>query len=176
MGCVWKSGEFVLLLGKVHSFANPLEWFKISQDKIKAIEYTPQAGGATTVLKVRWENTGNHSSTSLSFNVNTQDKTDSIAVEFMIPKSLPNGEYLFRVEHIGLHGVKYDEAVGGGPQFFVSCAHLLITDGATGTPEPLVEFPGEYKRGAPGFLFDPYNTSLTWVRATPSQLSKKTDQ
>lgn len=84
-------------------------------------------------------------------------------VDFKIPQSLPNGEYLFRAEHFGLHLSTSPPENGGGVQSFVSCAHLLVSGGGTGTPGPLVEFPGAYTPGEPGLVFDVYNTSLTWV-------------
>lgn len=90
-------------------------------------------------------------------------KTEKMDVEFTIPKSLPNGEYLFRAEHLGLHLSTAPADSGGGVQSFVSCAHLLVSGGGSGTPGPLVEFPGAYTPGGPGLVYDPYNTSLTWV-------------
>ena len=40
-----------------------------------------------------------------------------------IPKSLPDGEYLFRVEHIALHSA----GSAGGAQFYISCAQVKVT-------------------------------------------------
>lgn len=40
-----------------------------------------------------------------------------------IPKSLPSGEYLFRVEHIALHSA----GSAGGAQFYISCAQIKVT-------------------------------------------------
>ncbi|KAL1612693.1 hypothetical protein SLS60_000922 [Paraconiothyrium brasiliense] len=40
-----------------------------------------------------------------------------------IPKSLPSGEYLFRVEHIALHSA----GSAGGAQFYISCAQINVT-------------------------------------------------
>jgi hypothetical protein len=75
-----------------------------------------------------------------------------------IPKSLPSGQYLLRIEHIGLHGA----ASSGGAQFYIayvlkvytyllltlvrrSCAQVNVSGGGSGSPSPLVSFPGAYK-------------------------------
>jgi hypothetical protein len=65
-----------------------------------------------------------------------------------IPKSTPNGEYLLRVEQIGLHmAMQANKA-----QFYVACSQILITGGGNGTPGPLVSLPGAYKTNDPGIL------------------------
>ncbi|KAL5383847.1 hypothetical protein DPSP01_005647 [Paraphaeosphaeria sporulosa] len=69
-----------------------------------------------------------------------------------IPKSLPSGEYLFRVEHIALHSA----GSAGGAQFYISCAQVKVTNGGNGTPGPLVSFPGAYKATDPGILINIY--------------------
>ncbi|KAF2110125.1 glycoside hydrolase [Lophiotrema nucula] len=69
-----------------------------------------------------------------------------------IPKSLPSGEYLFRVEHIALHSA----GSSGGAQFYISCAQLKVTGGGSGSPSPLVSFPGAYKASDPGILINIY--------------------
>lgn len=69
-----------------------------------------------------------------------------------IPKSLPSGEYLFRVEHIALHSA----GSSGGAQFYISCAQVKVTGGGSGTPGPLVSFPGAYKATDPGILINIY--------------------
>jgi hypothetical protein len=143
------------------------EWFKTSQDNIKSI--APWPIGASSDRMIWWENTSESFLKYLyiyngnTFTIRAKTETDKTDVQYTIPKSLPDGEYLFRAEQIGLHGTIYPEDVGGGPQFFVSCAHLLISDGGTGTPGPLVEFPGEYKRGDPGLSLHAYRTNITWV-------------
>jgi hypothetical protein len=73
-------------------------------------------------------------------------------VDIKIPKSLPSGDYLLRVEHIGLHSA----GSTGGAQFYVSCAQLTVQNGGTGTPGPLVSFPGAYKASDPGVLINIY--------------------
>jgi hypothetical protein len=65
-----------------------------------------------------------------------------------IPKATPDGEYLLRVEHIGLHMA----SSANKAQFYMSCSQVKITGGGNGTPGPLVALPGAYKTSDPGIL------------------------
>ena len=80
-------------------------------------------------------------------------------VTFTIPKSTPNGDYLFRVEHIGLHVA---QSVGGA-QFYLSCGQITVTGGGSGKPGPLVAFPGAYSATDPGILIDIYYPVVSLV-------------
>ncbi|KAF4627424.1 hypothetical protein G7Y89_g10730 [Cudoniella acicularis] len=88
----------------------------------------------------------------------SQDEPTKWAISYTIPKSLPNGDYLLRAEHLGTH-------LNPLTQFFVSCLQITVTNGGTGTPGPLVEFPGAYKPTDPAFVFDQYNK--TYVLTNP---------
>ncbi len=80
---------------------------------------------------------------------------------FTIPKNLPSGQYLVRIEQIALHVAQ----TYGGAQFYVrcvrasssvqgtilkdaafqiSCGQINVTGGGSGTPGPLVAIPGVY--------------------------------
>ncbi|KAJ6576023.1 glycoside hydrolase [Mycena vulgaris] len=61
-------------------------------------------------------------------------------VTFTIPSATPSGQYLIRIEHIALHSASYY----GGAQFYIACAQVQVTNGGSGTPGPLVSFPGAY--------------------------------
>jgi hypothetical protein len=74
------------------------------------------------------------------------------SVSFKIPAATPSGDYLLRVEHIGLHVAQSS----GGAQFYISCGQVTVTGGGSGTPGPLVSFPGAYKATDPGILIDIY--------------------
>lgn len=67
-------------------------------------------------------------------------------VSVTIPKSVPAGNYLLRIEHIALH----QASAVGGAQFYLSCAQVTVTGGGSGTPSPLVSFPGAYSSSDPG--------------------------
>ena len=70
-------------------------------------------------------------------------------VDFTVPKSLPNGKYLVRVESIALHQA---QSVGGA-QIYVSCAQVEVTGGGSGSPAPLVSIPGAYSANDPGLIW-----------------------
>ncbi|PSN62414.1 hypothetical protein BS50DRAFT_531594, partial [Corynespora cassiicola Philippines] len=65
-----------------------------------------------------------------------------------IPKSIPNGDYLLRVEHIALHMAMQPNKA----QFYLACTQIKITGGGNGSPSPLVSLPGAYKTNDPGIL------------------------
>ncbi|KAH7093817.1 glycoside hydrolase [Auriculariales sp. MPI-PUGE-AT-0066] len=71
---------------------------------------------------------------------------------FTIPKSTPSGQYLLRGEQIALHL----SGTSGGAQFYLGCAQLNIVSGGSGSPSPLVAFPGAYKATDPGILINIY--------------------
>lgn len=70
-------------------------------------------------------------------------------LEYTIPENVPPGEYLVRVEHIGLH-----EGFQGRAQFYIECAQLKINGPGGGTPGPLVKIPGVYNADDPGIHYD----------------------
>ncbi|KAL2131940.1 hypothetical protein VTI74DRAFT_4422 [Chaetomium olivicolor] len=72
--------------------------------------------------------------------------------EFTIPSAVPDGSYLLRIEQLGV----YNAAMLGGAQFFFACAQVNVTGGESGTPGPLVAFPGAYSATDPGILFNTY--------------------
>jgi len=78
--------------------------------------------------------------------------TGMTQVTFPIPSETPSGQYLIRIEHIALHVA----SSFGGAQFYIACGQVEVTNGGTGTPGPLVEFPGEYTGNEPGILIDIY--------------------
>jgi len=63
---------------------------------------------------------------------------DTIAAK--IPKDTPNGEYLVRVEHIGVHRSHVNQ-----PEHYMSCMQVKVQNGGSGSPGPMVKFPGAYK-------------------------------
>ncbi|KAH7304765.1 glycoside hydrolase, partial [Stachybotrys elegans] len=64
---------------------------------------------------------------------------DRNSVDATIPEGTPAGEYLVRFEHVGLHG-----AHDGQAEFYYSCAQIRVTGNGSGTPGPMVKFPGAY--------------------------------
>ena len=89
-------------------------------------------------------------------------------VSFTIPAATPSGDYLFRVEHIALHSA----STAGGAQFYLSCGQITVTGGGSGTPAPLVAFPGAYKATDPGLLIDIYYPVVSIVRSEKLEWKK----
>ncbi|KDR80004.1 hypothetical protein GALMADRAFT_153724 [Galerina marginata CBS 339.88] len=73
-------------------------------------------------------------------------------VSFTVPKNVPTGQYLVRVEQIALHSA----STFAGAQFYISCAQINVTGGGSGKPGPLVAFPGAYTGNEPGILINIY--------------------
>ncbi|KAG5651058.1 hypothetical protein H0H81_010040 [Sphagnurus paluster] len=78
--------------------------------------------------------------TFTTYNLNTLTTT--------IPASTPAGEYLVRIEQIGLH-------VAGAPQWYISCAQIKITGGGSGNPAK-VSIPGYVSANDPGLTVNIY--------------------
>ncbi|KAH9915150.1 glycoside hydrolase family 61 protein [Epithele typhae] len=72
------------------------------------------------------------------------------SVSFTVPRALPSGQYLVRVEAIALHVAQ----TFGGAQFYISCGQVQVTGGGSGTPGPLVSIPGVYTGHEPGILIN----------------------
>ncbi|KAK8100387.1 hypothetical protein PG999_010761 [Apiospora kogelbergensis] len=73
------------------------DWFKVAQSLIC------KAGNAESLRKDAWCSWGENN------------------VNFVMPESVPDGEYLVRAEHIALHG-----AHAGAAEFYYSCAQIKI--------------------------------------------------
>lgn len=81
-----------------------------------------------------------------------------------IPKNVPSGDYLLRIEHIALHGASQP----GGAQLYISCAQISVTGGGSGTPGPLVSFPGAYKKTDPGLMVNIYGGAKSYTPPGPA--------
>ncbi|KAF8966548.1 glycoside hydrolase family 61 protein [Flammula alnicola] len=90
---------------------------------------------------------------------------NALSYSFPIPKALPSGQYLVRIEQIALHVA----STFGGAQFYLSCAQINVTGGGSGTPGPLVSIPGVYTGNEPGILIDIYYpVPATYVQPGPA--------
>jgi hypothetical protein len=69
-----------------------------------------------------------------------------------LPAATPNGQYLLRIEHIGLHSA----GSAGGAQFYISCAQIEVTGGGNGSPSPTVALPGAYSPTDPSIMINIY--------------------
>jgi hypothetical protein len=117
-------------------------WFKVSQ-------VTAVTDGGTTI---NWPSLSELPSLRIRCSRLNGCVSDMANITFTIPKSLPSGDYLIRVEDIALHVA----STFGGAQFYISCAQVTVTGGGSGTPKPLVAIPGVYTGNEPGILIDIY--------------------
>lgn len=69
-------------------------------------------------------------------------------MSFTLPKDIPDGEYLVRFEHVGIH-----ENHVGKAQFYMECAQINVSGGGSGTPGPMVQIPGVYTAEDPAFTY-----------------------
>ncbi|CUA68624.1 hypothetical protein RSOLAG22IIIB_08003 [Rhizoctonia solani] len=68
---------------------------------------------------------------------------------FTIPQTIPSGEYLIRIEQIGLHSA-------GSPQFYISCAQATVTGGGSAKPR-MVSIPGYVTKNDPSLTVNTWN-------------------
>ncbi|KAM0247150.1 hypothetical protein ACHAP5_004229 [Fusarium lateritium] len=78
---------------------------------------------------------------------------DAATADVKIPQGTPNGEYLLRVEHIGVHRSHVNQ-----PEHYVSCAQVKVTGGSAGKVDAeMTKFPGAYKETDEYANFSIYN-------------------
>ncbi|TAQ87254.1 hypothetical protein B7494_g4408 [Chlorociboria aeruginascens] len=83
---------------------------------------------------------------------------------YTIPKSLPNGDYLLRVQQLAIH----NPWPAGIPQFYLECAQITVTNGGSGTPGPLVEIPGFITGTEPGYTVNIYSNFHNYTVPGPA--------
>ncbi|KAF2106838.1 glycoside hydrolase [Lophiotrema nucula] len=102
--------------------------------------------------------------TGLTSDEKTWPAYKKTSVSFTIPKNVPSGKYLIRVESIALHQAQNV----GGAQIYLSCAQVEVTGGGSGTPGPLVPIPGAYKANDPGLIWSYYPVKTTYTAPGPA--------
>ncbi|KAF4625616.1 hypothetical protein G7Y89_g12548 [Cudoniella acicularis] len=83
------------------------------------------------------------------------------AYTITIPKCITDGEYLVRIQQLGIHNP------GGTPQFYVGCAQVAITGGGSSDLGPKVAFPGAIKATDPGYTANIYNSFTSYTIPGP---------
>jgi len=83
-----------------------------------------------------------------TFNPFTFTDMNASQLTTTIPANTPAGEYLVRIEQMGLHVV-------GAPQWYISCAQIKITGGGSGNPSK-VSLPGYVSPSDPGLTVNIY--------------------
>ncbi|KAF5371773.1 hypothetical protein D9758_003360 [Tetrapyrgos nigripes] len=87
------------------------------------------------------------------------------SVSFTVPRNLPSGQYLVRMEALALHAAGTFQ----GAQWYISCGQIQVTGGGNGNPGPLVSIPGVYTGNEPGILLNIYYpVPATYVQPGPA--------
>ncbi|KAH6683139.1 glycoside hydrolase family 61 protein [Halenospora varia] len=87
------------------------------------------------------------------------------AYTFNLPKCIASGEYLLRMQQLGIHNP------GGLPQFYVGCAQVAITGGGSTDLGPKVAIPGAFKATDPGYTANIYNNFNSYTVPGPAVAS-----
>lgn len=122
--------------GDIRNYRGDGDWFKVFQDGVCG----SVSGGLQDTEWCSWQTS---------------------KVELTLPRNLPNGQYLIRWEHLGLHGAHLG---GNNAEFFFICGWIEVTGGGNGVPGPLVKIPSSevYSFNHPGLAYNKY-------AANPSQ-------
>jgi hypothetical protein len=91
----------------------------------------------------------------------------AVTYSYKIPASLPNGDYLLRIQQLGIH----NPYPAGTPQFYISCGQVTVTGGGSGTPGPLVSIPGFVTGNEPGYTVNIYNNFMNYTVPGPAVVS-----
>jgi hypothetical protein len=83
-------------------------------------------------------------------------------ISFKIPQGIPDGDYLIRSEHIGLHG-----AHAGQAEFYYGCAQVTVSGGGNTVPTDTVKIPGVYKKSDPEVNFSVWGTNKNYPAQGP---------
>jgi hypothetical protein len=79
-----------------------------------------------------------------------------------IPSCIPAGEYLLRIEQLGIHNP------GALPQFYISCAQLKVTGGGSKSMSPTAKIPGHVHKTDPGYTANIYNGLTSYTVPGPA--------
>jgi hypothetical protein len=95
---------------------------------------------------------------------------DSPSADVKIPEGTPDGQYLLRVEHIGVHRSHVNQ-----PEHYVSCMQVSVTGGGSGKVDAeMVKFPGAYKDTDEYANFSIYNGAKAFPMPGPKVWSGTT--
>ncbi|KAK4127011.1 carbohydrate-binding module family 1 protein [Parathielavia appendiculata] len=84
-----------------------------------------------------------------------------------IPTCIPSGDYLIRIQSLGIH----NPWPAGIPQFYISCAQVTVTNGGSGNPGPTVSIPGAFKESDPGYTANIYSNFRNYTVPGPAVFS-----
>ena len=79
----------------------------------------------------------------------------SLSYSATIPSCLAPGDYLLRIEQLGIHNP------GSPPQFYIACAQVKLTGSGSKSGSPTVKIPGHVKSSDPGYTANIYQPGFT---------------
>ncbi|KAJ7152035.1 glycosyl hydrolase family 61-domain-containing protein [Mycena filopes] len=167
---LYHAGVVNVYMAKAPTGTDVASWDGSGDVWFKVFEIPAVADGVT--IEFPSLSASNFTSSSLVHYAYRLSDLDLMEVNFPIPSQLPSGQYLIRIEHIALHVAT---TFGGAQaregyllispsyaqptfpmQFYIGCSQVQVTNGGTGTPGPLVAFPGAYTGNEPGILINIY--------------------
>ncbi|KAG7292003.1 hypothetical protein NEMBOFW57_002033 [Staphylotrichum longicolle] len=84
-----------------------------------------------------------------------------------IPTCIPSGDYLLRIQSLGIH----NPWPAGIPQFYIACAQITVTNGGSGNPGPTALIPGAFKETDPGYTANIYTNFNSYTVPGPAVFS-----
>ncbi|OTB16580.1 glycoside hydrolase family 61 protein [Daldinia sp. EC12] len=81
---------------------------------------------------------------------------------YTVPKCIPSGEYLLRIQSLAIHNP------GATPQWYVGCGQIKVNGGGSASPKPTVKIPGAFKATDPGYTANIYNNFHSYTVPGPS--------
>ncbi|KAI4863842.1 glycoside hydrolase family 61 protein [Hypoxylon rubiginosum] len=79
-----------------------------------------------------------------------------------IPKCIPSGEYLLRIQNLAIGNP------GATPQWYVGCGQVKVGGGGSKTPSPTAKIPGAFKATDPGYTANIYNNFHSYTVPGPA--------
>ncbi|CCT75380.1 related to cellulose binding protein CEL1 [Fusarium fujikuroi IMI 58289] len=90
-----------------------------------------------------------------------------ISYTFNLPTCIANGEYLLRIQSLGIH----NPWPAGIPQFYISCAQISVSGGGSTVPSNQVKIPGAFKETDPGYTANIYSNFNSYTIPGPAVFS-----
>jgi hypothetical protein len=100
-----------------------------------------------------------------TFNGGSSSWPMQLSYTYNIPKCIPSGEYLLRIQSLGIHNP------GSTPQFYVTCAQVNVVGGGSASPTPTCQIPGFVKASDPGYTANIYNNFKSYTVPGPAVVS-----
>ncbi|VTO93829.1 unnamed protein product [Fusarium graminearum] len=106
-----------------------------------------------------------------SFNGGSSSWPMTITYTFNLPVCIPNGEYLLRIQSMGIHNPYPAGLPQMNPQFYISCAQINLNGGGSTVPGSQVKIPGAFKETDPGYTANIYSNFNSYTIPGPSVFS-----